>query len=327
MPPPINALTSTDDEYPASVRPKPAEHTNSCSACLKTEKDIGRPMRICSNCHSVFYCSKECQSQNWPAHKPMCGQEGLPKILPKLIKNLFANPILVIQLQACFVLAFELLQRSRCDEMLVARVDVAIEPADIDDFTNIFLKEGPPRRRKNVQGMLQLNAFTPARDPKGSSGAPTRRAVWRSQRAAADAAGFREDPVAIIDFAHAGSQFAIIIPSRIPASAKRVVTRIASVSETNEKTPPVTIENCLQFINITIRNERLLRTKMGSSDIRAIRDAATNPNTLAAIMLHAKIAREYIYESVYQTFLERRKRATGVTPSLPPMNWYLMERP
>ncbi|KAJ6461743.1 hypothetical protein C8R45DRAFT_1220703 [Mycena sanguinolenta] len=121
--------------------------------------------------------------------------------------------------------------------MLVARVDVAIEPSDIADFADIF-----------------LNAFMPDRDSQNSSGAPTRRAVWRNHRAAADSAGFQADPVVIIDFIRAGSQFAVIVPSRIPVSVKRVVTRLTSLdSEAHqEKTRiPVTIQNCLQFINIT----------------------------------------------------------------------------
>ncbi|KAJ6503902.1 hypothetical protein C8R45DRAFT_924238 [Mycena sanguinolenta] len=45
--------------YSASIYPKRAEHTNSCSTCLKTDKELGRPMRRCSNRNSVFYCSKE----------------------------------------------------------------------------------------------------------------------------------------------------------------------------------------------------------------------------------------------------------------------------
>ena len=58
-----------------------------------------------------------------PEHKPICGTAGIPK----LIKSLMANPDLLVPLGGCFILAFDLIDRARCSEPLVARLDVALE--------------------------------------------------------------------------------------------------------------------------------------------------------------------------------------------------------
>ncbi|KAJ6484830.1 hypothetical protein C8R45DRAFT_999388 [Mycena sanguinolenta] len=99
-------------------------------------------MRRCGKCQAAFYCSKECQSRDWPVHKQMCGDPGLTKRLPKLIRNLILCPMLLIPLQCCLILTFDLFQRARCDEFLLARVDVAVEPVDIADFADIFSGKG-----------------------------------------------------------------------------------------------------------------------------------------------------------------------------------------
>jgi MYND finger/Ankyrin repeats (3 copies) len=40
----------------------------SCSFCEKTDGKL----RACSVCHSVLYCSRDCQRAHWQAHKPNC---------------------------------------------------------------------------------------------------------------------------------------------------------------------------------------------------------------------------------------------------------------
>ncbi|KAJ6605321.1 hypothetical protein DFH09DRAFT_1353800 [Mycena vulgaris] len=311
MSPPIDDSTPIDDEAlfrylawsPKKIRTKRNDIITFCSACLKSDEDLGRPLRRCSKYHIVSYCSKEIR--NWPKHKQTCGEAGIPKL-------------------ACFILAFDLLHRARCDELLLARLDVAVEPSDIFDFADIFLGEGSSE--KKVQGMLQVNAFTPATDPRRFS--PERRALWRSARAMADSAGFHSDPVAIMDIVHTDGQNSMTIPFWIHSEVKKMVTAgisagfVIASGVTGEMTRvPYTVETCMQFINTHIRadknNQLLLRTEMRPSDIQIIRDAATNSNSVPAIILHAKIAREHIYKSIYQTFLECRRAATGVIPSIP----------
>jgi len=39
-----------------------------CKACGAT----GTPMKRCTGCNACWYCSKECQVEDWRAHRPVC---------------------------------------------------------------------------------------------------------------------------------------------------------------------------------------------------------------------------------------------------------------
>jgi hypothetical protein len=164
-----------------------------------------------------------------------------------------SNPVLLVSVQSCFILAFDLLHRTRRDELLLARLDVAVEPSNIVDFADIFLGEGSSK--KKVQGMLQVNAFTPATDPRRFS--PERRAMWRSERAMAGSTGFHADPVGIMDIVYADGQNSMTIPFRIRSAVKEMAAvgiaeglAIASgvIGETTRV--PYTVETCMQYSSV-----------------------------------------------------------------------------
>jgi hypothetical protein len=60
--PAINAMSSTN--------PLPTEAT--CGGCGATRARDGAPLSHCSRCKKQKYCSKECQTNHWPAHKLVC---------------------------------------------------------------------------------------------------------------------------------------------------------------------------------------------------------------------------------------------------------------
>jgi hypothetical protein len=41
---------------------------NQCFCCFKT----GVKLQKCGNCNIVYYCSRECQKNDWKKHKPDC---------------------------------------------------------------------------------------------------------------------------------------------------------------------------------------------------------------------------------------------------------------
>ncbi|GFH48028.1 hypothetical protein CTEN210_04504 [Chaetoceros tenuissimus] len=47
-------------------------YTQCCAKCLKTDNDIGSKVSMCSKCKKVFYCSRECQVEDWSRHKSLC---------------------------------------------------------------------------------------------------------------------------------------------------------------------------------------------------------------------------------------------------------------
>ena len=44
---------------------------NSCATCLKAER-VTEASNRCTRCKLAYYCSKKCQKDDWPAHKPHC---------------------------------------------------------------------------------------------------------------------------------------------------------------------------------------------------------------------------------------------------------------
>lgn len=64
-------------EYAASVPPVEevfaCEFARRCSFCWKkSDRDDGTSLASCSRCHSVRYCSLECQRSDWPVHRGSC---------------------------------------------------------------------------------------------------------------------------------------------------------------------------------------------------------------------------------------------------------------
>ncbi|KAJ6588669.1 hypothetical protein B0H19DRAFT_1248290 [Mycena capillaripes] len=227
----------------------------------------------------------------------LCGEAGIPK----LIKTFISNKILQ---------AF--------NEPILARVDLGIEPSDTIDFAEILLGEGP--FGKKIQGMRQVNGFTPAIPAQMKSLTPHRREMWRRERERAncESEGFRTDAIALVDFAYADSGNGITFPLHIRSEAKTMVK--AAIPEgfkmvsavTGETTiVPYTVETCMEFMNTHIRadkkNQLLLRTEMRPFDIQVIRDVVANLRTVPVIALNEKLARESIYKSVYPMLWEHRK--------------------
>ncbi|KAJ7037626.1 hypothetical protein C8F04DRAFT_1232481 [Mycena alexandri] len=284
-----------------------------CSTCLMSEKDLGQQLRKCGKCHAVWYCSKECQTQSWPDHKPTCREGGIPK----LIRTLISNELLQDILHVCFILDFNLLHRSTFDEPLLARVDVAIEPSDIHDFAEILLGKGLDQ--KKLQGMLQVNRFQPA-TAEQLENLPQHREMWRRARERVDSKGFRTDPVALMVIDFACGLNSIAVPVHIHSLAmdvlkKQILAGFNSISSAHcvPYRYAYFTHHSNGFMNTHIRadkeNQLLLRTEIRPSDVQVIRDVAANSNSVPAMMLNNKLAREKIYQRIYEELLKRRKAA------------------
>jgi len=46
-----------------------------CHVCGITKSDLGKKLFKCGRCKKVLYCSKECQTHDWPSHKTHCTTE------------------------------------------------------------------------------------------------------------------------------------------------------------------------------------------------------------------------------------------------------------
>ncbi|KAF7364396.1 hypothetical protein MSAN_01100300 [Mycena sanguinolenta] len=305
----FHSLASTSEEI-RTMRHN--VHDIMCTTCMKTEKDLGQPMRKCGKCHVVWYCSKECQTKHWPKHKPICGEAGIPK----LIRSLLSNALLTTVLKGCFVLHYDLLNKSMADAPLMARVDLAVEPADILEFAQMYL-EGPLDRK--VQGMIQFNGFRAGTSADMLSLTPQRREIWRKTRDEANAKGLRtdQDPVVLVEFGYGDGLNSITSALLIDSKTKMIMKEsmaegfIMTSAITGEVTTlPCNIETSMEFMNMHIRadkkNQLLLRTEMQPFDVQYIRRSATNFFGGPATTLNQKIAREAIYRSIYEMLLTHK---------------------
>ncbi|KAF2092664.1 hypothetical protein NA57DRAFT_82032 [Rhizodiscina lignyota] len=66
-----------------------AQTAGKCEGCLKPVKSFPKPLSRCAKCRSAWYCSRECQKNNWKEHKKVCGQR--PKTEPYQFYNKVAR--------------------------------------------------------------------------------------------------------------------------------------------------------------------------------------------------------------------------------------------
>jgi len=49
-----------------------AQQSALCEKCFKKASEVSAPLKRCTGCQCVAYCSKECQRADWSAHKQLC---------------------------------------------------------------------------------------------------------------------------------------------------------------------------------------------------------------------------------------------------------------
>ncbi|KAJ7090753.1 hypothetical protein B0H15DRAFT_244411 [Mycena belliarum] len=300
------------------MRQRRNQNTFACATCFKLEGPAVK-LRNCARCNHVQYCSKECQKKDWALHKTGCSPSASnsPSIL-KIAQIIFASTFLDMHLQNCVVMAFDLVHRPvGLEKPIVARLDIATEPTELMRFFDIYLG----RPVENVQGMVQLNAFTPLPDfvcDKGPMGA------WQKMRddlvSAGPAAAGLVASVALLIVSKANA-LVCIAPLMITHEAVGLVRRAPKVSCASAITGTVheeeyTVHTALEMMNKHIRaddGDRLsLRMPMAPSDIQTIRDARTAstarpadwpaapPRNLAASLLKEKMGRDKMYTPTIQ---------------------------
>jgi hypothetical protein len=67
------SLTKTsDDPIEQQAGSSASASEKKCANCHKAESDPEKPLKPCSKCQSVNYCSRDCQKLGWKQHKKTC---------------------------------------------------------------------------------------------------------------------------------------------------------------------------------------------------------------------------------------------------------------
>jgi len=66
-------ISTAGDLIPTTVATTTTKMALSCKVCEKGDTESA-PLKKCGKCTEIYYCSAECQKQDWPAHRRYCGK-------------------------------------------------------------------------------------------------------------------------------------------------------------------------------------------------------------------------------------------------------------
>ena len=146
----------------------------------------------------------------------MCGESKAAAKL-KLVQTLTADSHVELGLMDTFCLAFRLCEKMILDRPLIARVDLAVDPADMSTIFSLTSgKQTPEDYPDGVEGMLQIKSFVPL-DPDTAIDAG-RRKIWEQARLKnhiLHPGPVGKTPTGLIDFHMEGTDQIITIPLNI----------------------------------------------------------------------------------------------------------------
>ncbi|OAX38042.1 hypothetical protein K503DRAFT_188332 [Rhizopogon vinicolor AM-OR11-026] len=279
-----------------AVSNEPGETFEMCQgADRQTLSGYCRRRSFAFQCKCAWYCSKECQKANWRFHKLTCPEVERSSGVAKLIGSLGMNPLLMAFIRIGVIFDCGLLdnpQRLGFDMPFMARVDFAIEPSEILDFSGLYLNDRPVGEK--LQGMIQVNALTTWDPTKQGPLTPEQLRLWREARAKYNTNGFAIDLVGLIEFVNCADDNSFISELFIPT----VVVNMAREHEPLN----ANVAACLQCVNLNIRadkqNQLLLRTEMTEQDKEIICSASRNEETFPSRILKEKMKREPLYTNI-----------------------------
>ncbi|KAJ7838680.1 hypothetical protein B0H13DRAFT_2102805 [Mycena leptocephala] len=275
--------------------------------CAQCNKDT--ELRACSECKVRWYCSKQCQKNDWPIHKKSCSDSGITK----LILNFCGDKKLSVCLKQCLAKALDLAHGDRLDGLFAVHIDVAIEPVDIQDFAAVFL--GRPHREQ-IPGMLQVNRILAPTAAELQDLQAELREQWRRARERANSKGFTHDAIVLVQLTERVTGKTTTATIHVPSTLLEALQTLPTIPFPNPTTGlveyvPVTVDGLVLIMNRFIRadheNKKGLRKTMGPRDIQTIRDAATEVHSEPADILRQKMATDPLFKAL----LARRQVSQG----------------
>lgn len=186
---------------------------------------------------------------NRSLHKDIC--RDVEHSLSKLTKSFVANPLLCGLLQVCLILHFNLVEKPAPNTPFMARVDVGLQPSDINVFHRLYTGwygEGREAEPEQIEGVFQINAVTPTSPT--ITPYPHRLLTWNKTRENLCADGQASTPVIIVEFVSNNYKGAttVMLPisstSLTIAKEKQPFEVVSSISD--RPSEPMTTTTCLK---------------------------------------------------------------------------------
>ncbi|KAL4249731.1 MYND-type zinc finger protein samB [Abortiporus biennis] len=226
--------------------------------CSTTSDD--QKMLKCAKCEQCWYCSKECQIQDWSHHRSFCRKNEDPAIR-KLWTNLITNPLLKIH-------------SVHGDSAPRNRAVRCNQCCQLDDGANL------PSNPKEIEGMVQIYC-TNCDVNRHVTPAPNRMEIWRNERERLKAQGHANAHVIILEIKKGNNPQVVALTMPIPPEVLKVAEKRPPFQYRSAMTgkttyAPMNATTCIEYINKDIRADRYnkykLRTPMTAADFVIIQE-------------------------------------------------------
>ncbi|KAF9485097.1 hypothetical protein BDN70DRAFT_708232 [Pholiota conissans] len=297
---------------------KIVKDTRHCCVRCNMRESAARLYKTCGKCHSVYYCSQECQKLDWPSHKEKCPESERKKRVEKVFAALMCNENLSRFLQLAMVLHLGIQNSPLPAKPFTVSIKTDVEPEHIMEFARLrgdIEPSGATNPPRKIRGIPQIGKILNIGVPEGELDvialANSTMEVERYPEHPETTFGCVAYSIGGVGVQSLKTAFMSIVPitaevMRIAREAQPFVQEISATGETRLK--PMSSDSCIEYINTTIRldneNRLLLRTPMTEFDETIIRNSAANPRTLSDderrnwTFMQSRMKNERVYEAL-----------------------------
>ncbi|KAJ3501397.1 hypothetical protein NLJ89_g9356 [Agrocybe chaxingu] len=279
--PPVTPTTQKDK--------KKTTFPTTCTNCLNVPSDK-KNLQKCARCKAVWYCSRECQKQDWPVHKAECcdtpSQFGF---IFKMILNINKDDILMhkLRLATAHQLRPFLTSPTRPDPatyVLNVSLVLCLRPCSEDDFTALRTRKDSigPLLAKEMYGGLRFIDVVDTSDLEKYPMPPVAHERfldrWRKHREFLDRQGKTDTYAVLLQFNYNSKSVYLTDMDLHPNDCHeaRMMVYQSALDGTRQWRRPG--NSILRLINADFARQeqevKKLRCVMGDEDKQTIRDCA-----------------------------------------------------
>ncbi|KDR67220.1 hypothetical protein GALMADRAFT_147232 [Galerina marginata CBS 339.88] len=233
----------------------------------------------CARCKGMFYCSRQCQKEEWPAHKPFCHDaekhsDFTRKCLQRLNDSQEFRDSLRVALAEKYYKVFT--TSPNPTKMWVVATYVGLRPRDGQDFKALGSPKVPIASllKKKMPGELIIYKMTDLSNMENHPINDRARAMWRQSRDRLDNTGFTDSHAILVLFVYNDEIQYLLLEVVSPQDLQDVQTRADASGDWRQMDlPNPGIERVNHFLT-TGELSKKFRSPMSDGDKKSVREAA-----------------------------------------------------